>query len=157
MFIHRISSTTQLIAADGRETSDSAQNQMKGKEIPKGVVTFRLVGAFLFGAADKLETGLKRLSERPRVLILRMQDVLAIDATGLNALEEIQEKWESYGTKILISGAHTQPLMAMSQAGLIEKWGSESFCENLDAALDRARALLAQAPAPKSAPGAHGV
>lgn len=156
MFIHRIASTTQLIAADTRETSDSAQNRMEGKDIPKGVVTFRLVGAFLFGAADKLETGLKRLRERPRVLIFRMQDVLAIDATGLNALEEIQEKWESYGTRILISGAHTQPLMAMSQAGLVEKWGAENFCENLDAALERARVLLSEPPATKAANGAHG-
>lgn len=142
MFIHRISSTTQLIAADTRETSDTAPNRVEGKVVPSEVVTFRLVGAFLFGAADKLETGLKRLRERPKVLILRMQDVLAIDATGLNALEEIQEKWESYGTRILISGAHTQPLMAMSQAGLIEKWGTENFCENFDAALARAREIL---------------
>lgn len=143
MFIHRIASTTQLITADTRETSDTAQNQVVGKEVPAGVVTFRMVGAFLFGAADKLETALKRLSERPKVLILRMQDVLAIDATGLNALEEIQEKWESYGTRIVISGAHTQPLMAMSQAGLIEKFGPENFCENFDAALQRAREVLA--------------
>jgi SulP family sulfate permease len=156
MFIHRIASTTQLIAADDRETSDTVSNELAGKEIPKDVVTFRLVGAFLFGAADKLETGLKRLRERPRVLILRMQDVLAIDATGLNALEEIQEKWESYGTKILISGAHTQPLMAMSQAGLVESWGAGSFCENFDAALARAREILAEPPAPPKARRAHG-
>ncbi|MCC6231579.1 MAG: STAS domain-containing protein [Verrucomicrobiales bacterium] len=144
MFIHRIASTTQLIAADTRETSDSAQNRVEGKVVPEGVVTFRMVGAFLFGAADKLETALKRLKERPRVLILRMQDVLAIDATGLNALEEIEEKWRSYGTRLVVSGAHTQPLMAMSQAGLVEKWGAENFCENFDAALEHARALLAK-------------
>ncbi len=155
LFIHRISSTTQLVAADERETSDTVPNQVAGKTIPEGVVTFRMVGAFLFGAADKLETGLKRLKERPRVLILRMQDVLAIDATGLNALEEIQEKWESHGTRILISGAHTQPLMAMSQAGLIEKWGAGSFCENFDAALVRAGEILAQPPAGRSARAGH--
>ena len=149
MFIHRISSTTQLLSADTRETSDTAQNTVAGKTIPPGVVTFRLVGAFLFGAADKLETGLKRLKERPRILILRMQDVLAIDATGLNALEEIQEKFASHGTRLLISGAHTQPLMAMSQAGLVERWGAESFCENFDEALSRARAILAEGGAAK--------
>lgn len=155
MFIHRIASTTQLISADTRETSDSAQNRVEGKNVPAGVVSFRLVGAFLFGAADKLETGLNRLRERPRVLILRMQDVLAIDATGLNALEEIQEKWESHGTRILISGAHTQPLIAMSQAGLVDKWGTENFCENFDTALERAREILAQPPKPAHA-SPHG-
>lgn len=139
MFIHRVSTTTQLIAADSRDTADTPANQLAGKTIPEGVVSFRLVGAFLFGAADKLEIGLKRLKQRPKVLILRMQDVLVIDATGLNALEEIQEKWESHGTRILISGAHTQPLLAMSNAGFVEKWGDESFCGDFDAALDRAR------------------
>lgn len=143
LFIHRVASTTQLVVADTRETSDTAQNLVEGKLVPPEVVTFRLVGAFLFGAADKLETGLKRLRERPKVLILRMQDVLAIDATGLNALEEIHEKWLSHGTRILISGAHTQPLLAMSQAGLVEKWGEEIFCEHFDAALVRAEEVLA--------------
>jgi SulP family sulfate permease len=149
MFIHRIASTTQIITADTRETSDSPANLTANKPLPPGVVTFRMVGAFLFGAADKLETGLKRLRERPRVLILRMQDVLAIDATGLNALEEIEEKWRSHGTRILISGAHTQPLLALSQAGLIDKWGAENFCENFDAALDRAREIVASPVPPK--------
>jgi SulP family sulfate permease len=149
MFIHRIASTTQLIAADNRETSDTAANRMAGKTLPDGVVSFRMVGAFLFGAADKLEIGLNRLKERPKVLILRMQDVLAMDATGLNALEEIQEKWESHGTRILISGAHTQPLIAMSNAGLVDKWGAENFCENFEVALDRAREILALSPAGK--------
>ncbi len=153
LFIHRIASTTQLIAADERETSDTGPNLIAGKVIPEGVTTFRMVGAFLFGAADKLETALKRLRERPRVLILRMQDVLAIDATGLNALEEIEEKWRSYGTRIVISGAHTQPLMAMSQAGLVQKWGEANFCENFDAALVRAREVLTEPP---PGPGRRG-
>ncbi|MBX3747137.1 MAG: STAS domain-containing protein [Verrucomicrobiae bacterium] len=142
LFIHRIVSTTQIIAADARETSDVPENRTEGKAIPAGVVSFRLVGAFLFGAADKLETALKRLQERPKVLILRMQDVLAMDATGLNALEEIQEKWASYGSRIVFSGAHTQPLMALSQAGMIEKWGPENFCGNFDEALARAREIV---------------
>ncbi len=153
MFIHRIASTTQILSADDRETSDSAGNRVAGKALPEGVVTFRMVGAFLFGAADKLETGLKRLKERPRVLILRMQDVLAIDATGLNALEEIREKWESHGTRILISGAHTQPLMAMAQAGFVEDWGEASFCENFDEALVRATEIVSAPPGRPLAPG----
>ncbi|MGE3309944.1 MAG: SulP family inorganic anion transporter [Limisphaerales bacterium] len=158
MFVHRIASTTQILSADDRETSDNPGNRVAGKEIPAGVVTFRMVGAFLFGAADKLETGLKRLKDKPRVLILRMQDVLAIDATGLNALEEIREKWESYGTRILISGAHTQPLMAMARAGFIEAWGETTFCENFDTALARAAAIVSEPARQSAAPdgGAGG-
>jgi len=47
------------------------------------------VRRLFFGAVDKLESALKRLRQEPRVLILRMRNVVAIDATGLNALEDL--------------------------------------------------------------------
>ena len=62
------------------------------KNIPEGVMVFRIFGAFFFGAADKLETSLRRAGQLPDVLILRMRDVLALDATGLDALEDLMEK-----------------------------------------------------------------
>ena len=53
---------------------------------------YRMMGAFFFGAADKLESALKRENQEPEVLILRMRKVVAMDATGLNALEDLYEK-----------------------------------------------------------------
>ena len=70
---------------------DSAGQQTAGKNIPDGVVVFRVFGAFFFGAADKLETSLRDAGRLPEVLILRMRDVLALDATGLDALEDLRK------------------------------------------------------------------
>ena len=88
LFINRISETMKITAVDENTENEAAHNSLKGKTVPPGVMVYRVFGAFLFGAADKLETALKRAHEEPEVLILKMQNVLAMDATGLNALEE---------------------------------------------------------------------
>jgi len=81
-----------------------------GKEIPKGVMIYRIFGPFFFGAADKLASALERLKEEPDVLILRMRKVLAMDATGLNALKDLYERLRRTGKRLVLSGPHTQPL-----------------------------------------------
>ena len=65
---------------------------MSGKDVPKGVMIYQVFGAFLFGAADKLETTLQRAHQEPEVLILGMKSVMAMDATGLHALEDLHAK-----------------------------------------------------------------
>jgi SulP family sulfate permease len=86
LFIKRISDTTQITAVDERTETEGSRQSLIGKEIPVGVMIFRIFGSFSFGAADKLESALNRLKQEPDVLILRMRKVLAMDATGLNAL-----------------------------------------------------------------------
>lgn len=114
-----------------------------GKEIPKGVMVFRVFGAFFFGAADKLETSLRRAGQLPDVLILRMSDVLALDATGLDALEDLQEKLRIDKKVLILCGVYSQPLFALTRAGFIDKIGMKNICADLDAALVRAREILA--------------
>ena len=145
LFIKRTSEATQITGIDQESHTDAPQHSLVGKEIPGGVVVFRIFGAFLFGATDKLETALKRTRQKPRVLILRMHSVLAIDATGLNALEEIHDKLHRRGAHLVISGLHAQPLFAMERAGFIDRIGLQNLCGDLDHALTRARELLAQA------------
>jgi SulP family sulfate permease len=105
-------------------------------------MVYRVFGAFLFGAADKLETALKRAHEEPDVLILKMQNVLAMDATGLNALEDIYEKLHAKGKYLVLSGPHTQPLVTMQKDGFIDQLGDENVCPHLEAALERAQEIL---------------
>jgi SulP family sulfate permease len=142
LFINRISQTMQITAVDQSAQAEAAHNLLAGKEVPKGVMVYRVFGAFLFGAADKLETALKRAHEEPEVLILKMQNVLAMDATGLNALEDIYEKLHRKGRSLILSGPHTQPLATMVRDGFIEELGEDNVCPHLDAALARARELL---------------
>src|SRR5262245_6992558 len=140
LFIRRISETTQITAVD--ENAARAESALPSQSIPKGVLVYRIFGAFFFGAADKLETALKRLKQEPDVLILRMREVLAIDATGLNALEDLHDRLRRKGKHLILSAPHTPLFFAMGRAGLVDRLGKENICANLDVSLERARVLL---------------
>jgi SulP family sulfate permease len=71
-----------------------------------------------------------------------MRDVLTLDASGLDALEDLLEKLRIKKKDLILCAPRSQPLFAMVRAGLIEKIGEENVCGNIDAALDRARKIL---------------
>jgi SulP family sulfate permease len=133
---------------DEATETEGAQHSLVGKDIPKGVMIYRIFGSFFFGAADKLESALKREGREPEVLILRMRKVLAIDATGLNALEDLFERLHARGKHLVLSGPHTQPLFMMDKAGFLDRLGKVNVCANIELALDRAREILGLPPAP---------
>jgi SulP family sulfate permease len=142
LFIKRISETTQITAVDEATETEGSHHSLLGKQIPEGVLVYRVFGAFFFGAADKLETALKRARQEPEILILRMRKVLAMDATGLNALEDLYEKLHRKRKFLVLSGPHTQPLFMMDKAGFLDRLGRENVCAHIDAALERAREIL---------------
>jgi SulP family sulfate permease len=147
LFIKRSSETTQIIAVDESTETEGSHHSLVGKEVPKGVMVYRMMGAFFFGAVDKLESVLKRVSQEPEVLILRMRKVVAMDATGLNALEDLYEKLRRRGKHLVLSAPHTNPMMVMEKAGFIDRLGHENVCPHIDAALGRAREILGLPPA----------
>ena len=152
LFIKRSSETTQIMAVDETTETEGSHHSLVGKEIPKGVMIYRMMGAFFFGAVDKLESALKREKQEPEVLILRMRKVVAMDATGLNALEDLYQKLHRKGKHLLLSAPHTNPMMVMEKAGFIEQIGPENVCPHIDAALARSRQILGLPPAPPSDP-----
>jgi SulP family sulfate permease len=152
LFIKRASETTQITQVDESTETEGSHHSLVGREIPRGVMVYRIFGAFFFGAADKLESALKRLKQEPDVLILRMRKVLAMDATGLNALEDLCERLRRKGKHVILSGPHTQPYLVMEKAGFIEWLGRENVCPHIEAALARAREILKLPPAPTHDP-----
>jgi SulP family sulfate permease len=146
LFIKRISETTQIAAVDSATDTEGAHHSLIGKDVPEEVLVFRIFGAFFFGVADKLETALQRARQDPKVFILRMRMVLAMDATGLNALEDLYEKLRHRGKHLILSGPHTQPLLVMDNAGFLDRIGRENVCADVDIALERAREILGLPP-----------
>jgi len=141
LFIKRTAETTQITEVDSSSETEGAQHSLTGKEIPDGVMIYRMFGAFLFGAADKLEGALRRLKNEPQVLILRMRKVAAMDATGLNALEDLHARLRRRGHHLVLSGPRAQPLAVMERAGFLDRLGREYLCPNIDEALEVARRL----------------
>jgi SulP family sulfate permease len=114
--------------------------------IPPGVEIFEIYGTLFFGAARKFKDALAAIERPPRVLVLRMRDVLAIDATGLRALEDVSEQTAREGTVLVLSGVHAQPLVALERSGLLARIGEKNVFDHIDAALRRAREIVAGRP-----------
>ncbi len=98
-------------------------HSLRGKDVPPGVLVFSVFGALMFGAAEKLENLLLHSHEEPKVLILRMQKVLAMDSTALNTLEHLFEKLHKRGVVLILSGPHTQPYALMENSGFLDQFG----------------------------------
>lgn len=142
LLVKRLSDATHVKPDDEVTHANEPGQTLAGKSVPKGVLVFRVFGAFFFGAADKLETSLRRAGQLPEVLVLRMRDVLALDATGLDALEDLMEKLRKHKKDLILCGPHSQPLFALTRAGLIDKLGMNNVCGDMDASLARAREIL---------------
>eukprot|EP01031_Cornospumella_fuschlensis_P001280 gene1280-1599_t len=137
--------TTEITQVTAHDELETAEQIAHGKDIPEGVLVYRIFGPFFFGAAEKMEDALLRAGGLPRVLILRLQLVPAMDATALNALESIVERMQAAGGTVILSGPHRQPLSMMMQAGFIARLGRKNICAHFDDALTRAREVLATA------------
>jgi sulfate permease, SulP family len=142
LLVKRLSEATQV--NDEVTQASSPGQTVADKKIPEGVMVFRIFGAFFFGAADKLESSLRRVGQLPEVLILRMRDVLALDATGLDALEDLMEKLRIDKKDLILCGPHSQPLFALTRAGFIDRLGINNICGDIDSSLERAREILAK-------------
>lgn len=123
-------------------------NSMLSRDVPRGVEVYEINGPFFFGAADILKDTLRQMEKPPKVFILRMRRVPAVDATGLHALDEFHSKCKRQGTTLLLSGVHSQPIFALVKYGLIEKIGEDNMYGNIDDALNRARQIIGLAPLP---------
>ncbi len=142
LLVKRLSEATQV--NDELAQASSRGQTVADKNVPEGVMVFRIFGAFFFGAADKLETSLRRAGQLPDVLILRMRDVLALDATGLDALEDLMEKLRRDKKELILCAPHSQPLFALTRAGFVDRIGMDNICGDIDNSLARARAILAE-------------
>lgn len=117
-------------------------NAIENKKVPDGVEVFEINGPFFFGAVSKFRDAMRFIENPPKVLIIRMRNVPAIDGTGIHALEEVYHDSIKKGTQLVLSGVHTQPLIALDQSGFLKVIGEQNVLGNIDDSLDRAREIL---------------
>jgi len=138
VFISKVTSTTKISRVTADYVEDGRQHILQDKEIPPYVAIFRIHGPFLFGAADKMETVIQKLSELPPVIILRLRNMTAIDATGLQVLENFADAVRDAHKVLLLCGALEQPAQLMQQAEFEEHVGKYNICGSITEALERA-------------------
>lgn len=110
---------------------------------PDGVEIYEVNGPFFFGAADKIKDVLHVVARKPKAFVLRMRNVPAMDASGMRVLDDLYASFTHQGIVFLIAGIHAQPLHALDKAGRLDRYGRQNFVADLDAALARARGVLA--------------
>jgi SulP family sulfate permease len=122
---------------------------VSGHEIPAGVEVYEVNGPFFFGAADKIKDVLTEIARPPKVLILRMRHVPAIDATGMHALEQMAKKCRHQGTTLILSEIGHQPLRAIVRAGKLETFGGRRhLAKTFEIAVEGAREIVAASSPP---------
>jgi SulP family sulfate permease len=131
---------TRELKDDDEEAIDV--NSISNKKVPEDVEVFEINGPFFFGAVSKFRDAIRFIESPPKVLIIRMRNVPAIDGTGIHALEEVYHESVKKGTQLVLSGVHTQPLMALEQSGFLKIVGEQNVLGNIDDALDRTREIL---------------
>jgi len=145
LFMKRMSevSNVSVITRELKDEEDQPDpNAIDKKQIPEGVEVFEINGPFFFGAAKKFKDEMAVIEKPPKVRIIRMRNVPAVDATGLQTLKDFYSDAKKHNTHMILSGVHTQPLYAMTQAGIFDLYGEDNIHGNIDDALDRAREVL---------------
>jgi SulP family sulfate permease len=138
LFISRVASTTTVSRVTDDYVEDGRVHILQDKDIPYYATIFRIHGPFLFGATDKISTVTENLHQLPPVVILRLRNMTALDATGLFAIEEVAKQLHAAKRTLILCGAREQPAQLMQQAEFEEVVGRENICENVQEALRRA-------------------
>lgn len=159
LFMKRMAEVTNVSMvtrelSDGPDEDDEADpNSVRRRDIPPGVEVFEISGPFFFGAAEQFKDTLGQVAKKPKVLIIRMREVPAIDSTGLHTLHELARSCRHDGTLLLLADVHAQPMFALVRSDMLAELGEENLFGNLDSALDRAREHLSLPSVPHP-PGA---
>jgi SulP family sulfate permease len=132
------------IMEDADESVELLRNGQPALELPPRVEVFEIAGPFFFGAAQKFESALQDIHQKPEVVILRMRDVFALDATGLRVLEDMQSRSERGGPQLVLSGIQDQPLGLLRKSGFLDRVGHDRVCRQYEQALEVASALVEQ-------------
>jgi len=144
LYIRRVTTTTTVLEATPDYIEDGFEHSLQTNPLPDGVALFRIHGPFLFGAGDKLDLIDAQIDSLPRVVIIRLRNMTAIDATGLHALEVLADRLQASGRELLLCGPRAQPAMLMEQSDFSRRIGEENICPSLAAAIERANAVLAE-------------
>lgn len=157
LFMKRMSEVTnvQVVTREFRDNGDTYgtdTNAVSQRDIPDGVAVFEINGPFFFGAATTFKEQVESVLGQPKVLILRMRNVPAMDSTGLHALGEVVHRTRRAGALLLLTGVHSQPMIALGRSELLEVIGEDSIFPTLDDALARARRHMGLAAAAGTVP-----
>jgi sulfate permease, SulP family len=139
LYIYRVAETTTVAPVSDDYIRDGLPHVLQGRIIPPYVTLLRIHGPFLFGTTEKLVEATANLEAFSPIVILRLRNMTAIDATGIHAIESFAKRLRASGRTLLLCGAMQQPSRLLLQPRFLDHVGRENIMPNIQAALDRAR------------------
>jgi sulfate permease, SulP family len=139
VYIYRIAETTTVSPVTDEYIRDGLSHSLQGRIVPPYVTLLRIHGPFLFGTTEKLVEATANLEAFAPVVILRLRNMTAIDATGIHAIESFAKRLQGSGRSLLLCGAMQQPSKLLLQPRFLDHVGRENIMPNIQAALDRAK------------------
>ena len=142
LFMKRMSDETDV--RSWKYAEDEWDDTAKLIHLPLSVRVYEINGPLFFGAAGRIaEISVKDFT---KCLIIRMRSVPAIDATAMNALEELYNRCSRQGIIMIFSHVNEQPMHTMEKAGFLDKVGREHFCTHIDDAIAMATEISGNVP-----------
>ena len=142
LYIHRVAETTTVSTVTAEYIENGRAHILQDKQVPSFVSILRIHGPFLFGATDKLADETADLARFAPVVILRIRNMTAIDATGLHALEVFSDRLKKAGKTLLLCGARDQPAQLLKQSEFVAHIGEKNILPHVEAALLRANEVM---------------
>ena len=138
LFMHSMAKMTNIHLID--DDTNGRPHEYDG--VPDGVEIFEINGPFFFGAADKFRDTIAEIKRKPKVLILQLRHVPAVDATALSALESLVTQSQKEGTHIIFAGVNKRVFKALGNTELIQRVGINNILPDVQLALAQAIAIM---------------
>jgi SulP family sulfate permease len=142
LYIHRIADTTTVAPVTEEYIREGLPHSLQGRILPPYVSVLRIHGPFLWGTTEKLVEVTTNPEEFAQVVILRLRNMTAIDATGVHAIERFAQQLRDSGRTLLLCGAMNQPSKLMHGEHFLDRIGRENVIPNIQTALDRAKTVF---------------
>jgi len=157
LYIYRVTDTTIVSTLTADDIEGGRTHLLQDKYVPSYVTILRIHGPFLFGMTDKLLDVTADLTKFTPIVILRLRNMTAIDASGLHALEALSDRLKKTGRTLILCGARRQPSALLHQVAFVRHVGANNIVPHVQDALIRAQelhlGLSGVGEAPRSHPG----
>ena len=144
-FMRRVAETTHVsVTTDEIDLSDEGEihHDEEVLQLEKGIEVYEIDGPFFFGVANKFDSVMKNMGDKPKIRIIRMRKVSFIDSTGLHNLESLWRLSQAEGIHMILSGVNEQVHGVLTKSGFDQKIGAENICSNINEAVAKANAAV---------------
>lgn len=144
LFMRKIMQTSS-VQQTGQPADNSSENAGLLKVLPSGTDVFEITGPLFFGAAYKFRDTMRMVETPAKVLIIRMDKVPVIDATGLRVLKDVCDELEKKKSKLILSEVNSsQVTEELQKARLMFRIGKANVTLSFGDAIKRAKEILDQ-------------